>query len=528
MKRHGVVSATKVFSAMALALMAALAGGCRSARPEGSQRSWAANVSAFEREIEDLRSALAIPGLAYVIVKDGEPVASKAFGSVQEAAEPFTTASPLRIASVTKSFTSVVVMQLVEEGRLDLDAPARRYVPDLAVPEDVLVRHLLTHTSEGVVGEEYVYGTTRYAKLGRVIEAVTGNPFEQVLRERVLERAGMRVYPSPALGAHAGLVSTTQDMGLYLEALGSGRLLKASTLERLTSPSRSTTGRPLPVSLGWFAQTVQGQRIVWSFGQDDPEHSGALLVYAPERGISLFVLANSNVLSDPFRLLMGDVSKSPFAMSFLRLFVFSEPGAPLSRPERGGAQLAQELAALEERTAYRYRDELVGWALIDLWVERAAEAQRKIDLALTRYGEGNEEENGPDAVVHFAALRLPETRSKDAAIESGARLLALHPNNRWMLLAQGYLLQQRERFGEASACFRRILDLPNQEPDFLNRLFKAWSWMALAQMSAEHDPAQARLYLQNLIDSGVKGDMLEEAKGMLSKLEGAPAGEQEN
>lgn len=502
----------------AIALIAILVSSCASTRPTRSEQSWAANVSAFEREIRDLQSALDIPGLAYVIVKDGAPIASNAFGSVQGApGAAFTTQTPLRIASVTKAFTAVVAMQLVEEGRLDLDAPARRYVPDLKLPDDVLVRHLLTHTSEGRIGEDYVYGTTRYAMLGPIIEAVTGRTLDQTLRERVLERAGMQVYPSPALGAHAGLVSTTVDMGAFLASFDRNLLLGSSSLERLALPSRSTTDAQLPVSLGVFAQAVQGQRVIWSFGQDDPEHSGALLVRLPERRLSLFVLANANTLSDPFRLLMGDVSKSPFAMGFLRLFAFSDPGSPQLRPARDAADLAKDLSDLEHRMPYRYGDELIGWALIDVWTGRVADAQRKFDLASSRYLNPAL----PDPVVHFAALRLPDEQNKDAAIRLGEQLLTGHPDNRWMLLAQGYLLQQRAQYEKSSACFHRILGLPNQEPDFIGLLFKAWSWMALAQMSERHDPTLSRRYLEQVIGSGITGDMLEEAKRMLDRLEKA-------
>ena len=70
------------------------------------------------------------------------------------------------------------------------------------------------------------------------------------------------------------------------------------------------------MSLGWFSQVVQGERLTWSFGQDEPEHSGALLLRLPERNLSLFVLANSNVLSDPF--LTSSVLGS-FSMHALRL-----------------------------------------------------------------------------------------------------------------------------------------------------------------------------------------------------------------
>ena len=120
--------------------------------------------------------------------------------------------------------------------------------------------------------------------------------------------------------------------------------------------------------------------------------------------------------------------------------------------------------------------------------------------------------------MHFAALRLPDAHSKDQALQEGARLLAAHPMNRWMLLAQGYLFQQRGRMAEGSKCFEDILELPNQEPDFLRRLFHAWSWMALAQMSAQRDAAKARAYLREIVASGVTGELLEDARRMLDDL----------
>jgi hypothetical protein len=375
------------------------------------------------------------------------------------------------------------------------------------------VRHLLTHTSEGLVGREYVYGTTRFARLGPVLEAVTGQGFEALIRERVLDRAGMRVHPSPFLGPHAGLMSTVDDVAAYLTALDRGRLLKPASLDRLAVLSRSTTGEPLPVSLGWFTQEVQGHRVMWSYGQDDPDHSGALLLRVPARGVSLFVLANANVLSDPFRLLMGDVSKSPVAMSFLRLFVFSDAGAPLPRPESGPGGLDPAHARVESATPYRFRDELIGWALADLWTNRGDQAEQTLDLVTARYGAVVD-----DPVLHFAALSLPSLAAKDRAISTGERLLARHPGNRWMLLAQGYLLQQRGRLDAASAIFERIPGLPNQEPDHLGHLFRAWSWMALAQMTAEHDPARARDYLHQIVALGLGGDVQDDAEQMLRAL----------
>ena len=506
------------FHRCARILALVLLGACAATNRTPDRSDWTSNVQLFEAELRDLQAALAIPGLAYVIVSDSGPIASGAFGVAHAPdSTPFTTSTPLRIASVTKSVTAVIALQLVDEGRLNLDAPARQYAPGLSLPDDVRVRHLLSHTSEGTVGTEYVYSSSRYAMLKQVIEAVTVTSFDAAVRARVLERAAMQPYPSPDLGAHAALVSTVDDMGRYLTALERGVLLQPRTLERLSVPSRTPSGAPLPVSVGWFVQTVQGRPVMWSFGQDDPEHSGALLIRLPEQKLSLFVLANSNVLSDPFRMLMGDATKSPFAMSFLRLFAFSPAGTPLSRPARADSSIVSAIETLERRSDYRYRDELIGWALVDLWKNARARAKQKLDIVRERY-----RDSGPDPVLHFASMRLQDSSLRQAALLDGERLLRSHPENRWMLLAQGYLLQQAGRIAESSDTFRRILDLPNQEPDFLRRLFVAWSSLALAQMTAPQDPAKARTYLQSIVQGGVAGEVLVEAKRMLDSLDQKP------
>ncbi|MBL0937683.1 MAG: beta-lactamase family protein [Gemmatimonadaceae bacterium] len=511
------------FRRMALIFGAILLGACTRSETGtndvANPGDWTTNVEVFDSELSDLQNALAIPGIAYVIVSDTGPIASRAFGVAQAPdSTPFTTSSPLRIASVTKSISAVIAMQLAEEGLLDLEAPARQYAPSLSVPNDVRVRHLLSHTSEGSIGSDYVYSSSRFAMLRSVLEAVADTNFDAIVRSRILDRASMKPHPSPDLGAHAALVSTVDDVGKYLTALERGALLSTQALAKLAVPSRTESGAMLPVSLGWFAQTVQGKSIMWSFGQDDPEHSGALLIRLPEQRLSLFVLANSNVLSDPFRLLMGDASKSPFAMSFLRLFAFSPPGSPLSRPARADSAIAASIDSIERHATYRFRDELLSWALIDLWTNDRESALQKFKLASERYTSAD---SAPDPVVHFASVPLEDSTIRERAIRDGDRLLHDHPLNRWILLSQGELLQQHGRTREASAAFQRILDLPNQEPDFLRRLFKAWSWMALAQMSAPHDRNQARAYLQRIIDSGVSGEMLSDTKRMLDSLSSA-------
>ena len=76
----------------------------------------------------------------------------------------------------------------------------------------------------------------------------------------------------------------------------------------------------MPTGLGWFVQNYHGEPIVWQFGMTRGGHS-ALIVKAPNRGMTFIALANSDGLTAPFALESGDVTTSPFATLFLRLFL---------------------------------------------------------------------------------------------------------------------------------------------------------------------------------------------------------------
>ena len=220
--------------------------------------------------MSDLRTQLSIPGVAYAIVEDGDVVQTGAFGtSSADSDEPFTTSTPLNIQSIVKTMAAVIVMQLVEADRLDLDAPVVTLLPDSGLGGDVLVRHLMTHTSEGTLGREYVYSGSRYSLLAGIIERVTGDSYEQVLRRQIIDAAQMTWHDSPDLGSASGLVTTVDDLVAYVQAIDRGELLEDASLQRLATPSISTSGQPLPTSLGWFAQSIQDERVMWSYGQSE-------------------------------------------------------------------------------------------------------------------------------------------------------------------------------------------------------------------------------------------------------------------
>jgi len=112
------------------------------------------------------------------------------------------------IGSLSKSFTAVCVMQLVEQGAIDLDAPAALYAPGYGVPSVVTVRDLLNQTSgfgyfqplaDATVGEtlgSFSYSNANYDLLGRIVENVSGETYATICAQTSSTRWGWRTRPS--------------------------------------------------------------------------------------------------------------------------------------------------------------------------------------------------------------------------------------------------------------------------------------------------------------------------------------------
>lgn len=170
-----------------------------------------------------------MPGFAYGIVLDGELVVSGAFGLAQlDDRIPSDTRTLFRIASMSKSFTALAILQLRDDGKLDLDDPVSRYVPEMAqlsyLTTDapaITVRHLLTHSAgfpednpwgdrqladsdaelraivadgvsfSTVPGTEYEYSNLGFALLGQIVQVVSGMDFQDYMAEHVFAPLGM-------------------------------------------------------------------------------------------------------------------------------------------------------------------------------------------------------------------------------------------------------------------------------------------------------------------------------------------------
>lgn len=350
---------------LALGLVATLLAGCGvpAAQPVAvSAETW----SKFEAELESLRQEMKIPGMSAAVVKDGELIWVRGLGYADiEHQIPATPETPYHLASVTKTFAAVILMQLVQEGKLSLDDPVSRYGVSLPEGDAVLVRHLMSHTSEGVPGQRYQYNGARYGQLSQVVLAATGRSLQEWVVERILQPLGMentapsppaacaglpfapaceRVYaalakpylldadfnPLPGFNedyfnAGAGLMSTVVDLARYDAALDANTLVTAVTKQQMWTPTVSNSGQKLPYGLGWFTQSYRGTRLIWHSGFSPPSTS-ALFLKLPDEGLTFIVLANTDLLSRSYQAGHGDANdalSSLVALAFYKHWVLA-------------------------------------------------------------------------------------------------------------------------------------------------------------------------------------------------------------
>jgi CubicO group peptidase (beta-lactamase class C family) len=425
--------------------------------------------TAFAADLEDVRVALGIPGMAAAVVEDQELVWAEGFGLADiEGGVDATPSTPFGLASVTKPIAATLIMQLVEEGVIDLDAPAADYGVDIDDGAAVTVRQLLNHTSEGVPGTVHDYNGNRYGLLGGVIEGATGSTFADLLSERILIPLAMTDTALNPIGAWdstsitglgdlrrglglgesfahypdvysrlarpyqfdeeydvvpgmyhlihspaAGLVSSVTDLAKFDVALDQGVVLSESARAEMFAPSISTVrGRSdVAYGLGWYVQDFEGMELLWHTGRWPPSTS-ALYVKVPGEELTFVVLANTDNLTVPFPGIgSGDVSRSTLFLTFFRHYLFPiRHGYELPPIEWSGdqANLVAQLAAVGDGASLAFLER-------ELWSFRQAFASS-----------GQHEQAA--ALMDVATKAFPSSSKRfDASFTSTAGLLPVVP-----------------------------------------------------------------------------------------------------
>jgi len=266
----------------------------------------APEFSKLESRLAELQKRWHVPGMAAAVARGDRIVWAKGFGYADlTTKEPVTPDTVFHLASLTKPFAAVVLLQLVEAGQVSLDAPVKDFDVDLEAEGEIRVRHLLTHTSEEKPGEVFRYSGNRFAKLDKVLEGTTGKSFAELVGERILgplelTNTSPNPYNSAACAAAkrdpaiflrgsargyafdgktpveypkhfvtaAGLVSTVGDVLKFSMALDGNKLLKQETRELMFTPARTSQGKVLPYAMGWFIQHRHGAKINQGVGDN--------------------------------------------------------------------------------------------------------------------------------------------------------------------------------------------------------------------------------------------------------------------
>lgn len=299
------------------------------------------------------------------VATDGELELAKAYG-YRDLAEQVEhdVSSPFMLGTLSTHLTVLTALRLAAEGRLDLDAPVTRYLPEFERPETITLEHLLANTSglpsftKGMVrtwnsqrawsnaelvalvskrplefepGTDFAPSNTNAALMGRVLEVATGSEYPAVVREAVLDPLGLDSthYGVPNTGAAVGLryhedeylapvhdfdprsmgaagawVSTASDLVLLYSACNDPQWLPDALRSRLFGDNPS--GRPY----GFVSDLVEHRGAYQWLGLAEGHHHAVLLI--PEERRVFVVLANSDVI--PGGTLVGDLARLAYGV----------------------------------------------------------------------------------------------------------------------------------------------------------------------------------------------------------------------
>ncbi len=333
-------------------------------------------TSVIDSFITEQMSLGQMPGLGIVVIRDDETVLERGYGFAdvarQEAMTPHT---PVVIGSTTKALTAAAVLQLAERGLLTLDDPVRKHLPEFRLADEaaastLTIRQALTHTAglpptpmdgpaflfnddmEPDAAERYIAGLTvaepvwapgggwlyandGYVLAGRIIEIISGLPYDEYMAANLFTPLGLEetrfprqsdpdpdvataydygpdgsAYPSffphnRASNAAGMLISSARDAGCWLRAVlhrgtlnGKQLLSEESVLEMMRPQApipagpRASTTDSVTYGLGWMLSESDGRRVVSHGGSAIT--MGSHFILLPEESLGIAVVTNSS------------------------------------------------------------------------------------------------------------------------------------------------------------------------------------------------------------------------------------------
>jgi CubicO group peptidase (beta-lactamase class C family) len=347
---------SRIIAAPVIAILLSTALSAQSAPPVAPAHPAELDAAALEKKIDELLNAhVAVNDFSGVVLlaRGGKPLASKGYGYANVEWEiPATPQTKFRIGSITKQFTSMLIMQLREQGKIELEDSVCVFVvpcPDAWKP--VTIHHLLTHTSgipsytgisswretnmvpktveqmvaifrdlplQWTPGEKFAYNNSGYFLLGVVIEKASGKKYEEALAEMILTPLGLKdtgydwpgtIIPRRAAGyegrgparrnasaldmqqpySAGSLYSTVEDLLKWEQSLNTDTLLPEAARKIMWTPFLNN------YAYGWSI----AQPSAATFGHRRIAHAGgingfsSMLIRVPDMNVTAIVLSNN-------------------------------------------------------------------------------------------------------------------------------------------------------------------------------------------------------------------------------------------
>lgn len=316
-------------------------------------RSYAQNLESTIDSLLQEKYQDNAPGATFLVARNGNVIYNKAFGLANlELDVPMQIDNVFEIGSMTKQFTAISILMLMEKGKLNLDDDIRKFIPDYPTNGNkITIHHLLTHTSgiknftsikglnaiskqdltpielidffknepmDFIPGEKFKYNNSGYVVLGYIIEKITGNSYANFVEEQIFKELDMtasqyashkEIIKNRASGYHnkdvyinnrevsfslpyssGSLMSNVNDMFKWQEAIKNNLLISKETTGKAFANYTLNNGEPINYGYGWHIKTINGI--------SSREHGGAIFgfksmgIHLPNEDIYVIGLNN--------------------------------------------------------------------------------------------------------------------------------------------------------------------------------------------------------------------------------------------
>lgn len=307
------------------------------------------------------------PGAVFLVAKDGETIYRKALGKANiELDVKMNLENVFQIGSMTKQFTAIAIMLLVEQGRLNVNDAISKYISNYPNGKNITIHHLLTHTSgikdftnmksimsiakkdltpkelvnffkdepvDFLPGEKFDYNNSGYVVLGYIIELVSGETYEHFIENNIFEKLGMNnsryasdkeIVKNRAYGYHnrgefsnkmqislripyasGSLMSNVDDMLKWQKAIKNNSLITEASKEKVFTNYTLNNGEHIKYGYGWHLKDINGI--------PTREHGGSIFgfksmgVYVPS--LDIYVVGFSNCDCNSQTKVTRDIAK---------------------------------------------------------------------------------------------------------------------------------------------------------------------------------------------------------------------------